>query len=274
MRAFVWVAVVSLVLFVCDYRFDCFSELRLKASFAAVVMQRVVNFPVALYHQIAKNFISKREIITENSRLNSELLANNVKLQRLNYLEHENSQLRVLLNYSKQITSRSMTAQLLSSIVDDFGQQLTINKGKQHGIYVGQPVLDAYGLLGQVISVNNDVSKVLLITNRKSAIPVIIIRNGLRAIAVGAGDGECLELVNISETADVKVGDVLVTSGLEKRFPVGYQVGVIKKISRVIGERFVKVCVTPAAHVNGGNLYVLLIWSGSSEKGLVKNKKR
>lgn len=205
-------------------------------------------------------------MLEENSRLNAELLLANVKLQRLEFLEHENSQLRSLLHYSKQIKGKILVSQLLLSVVDKFGQQITVDKGKEQGVYVGQPALDAHGLLGQVIAVEDNISRVLLITNRKSAIPVMIIRNELLAIAVGTDDGDYLELINVSETADIKVGDSLVTSGLEGRFSAGYQVGIVKEIKHIVGERFVKVLVQPVAQVNSGNLHVLLIWPDLVEK--------
>jgi rod shape-determining protein MreC len=133
-----------------------------------------------------------------------------------------------------------------------------INKGKTDGIYVGQPVIDAHGLFGQVTLVGPKFSKVLLVTDVKSAIPVTIVRNGVQAIATGTGDG--IELINISETIDIKEGDFLVTSGMGQRFPAGYAVGVVQAIKRVAGERFMKVLLTPSAHIKSSR-NVLLIWS-------------
>jgi len=258
MRAFILV-IVSLILFFFDYHSRYFDALRSRISFVVVPIQYAVNLPVKLASALKDNFVSKRAILEENNRLHTELLQINAKLQQLDFLEHENSQLRALLNSSKQIKSRTTSAQVLMSIVDSFGGQTTIDKGKQHKVYVGQPVLDAYGLLGQVILVEDGVSRVLLITNSKSAIPVMNNRNGLQTIVLGTGNSDYLELVNIPETADIKVGDSLVTSGLGQRFTAGYLVGVVNEVKRMVGERFLKVLVVPTAHINR-DLHVLLMW--------------
>ncbi|HBC72085.1 MAG TPA: rod shape-determining protein MreC [Coxiellaceae bacterium] len=264
MRSFILV-VVSLILFFFDHKSHYFDALRSQVSFIVIPIQYAVNWPVELAHILKDNFVSKQIIFEENNQLRTELLQINAKLQRLDFLEHENSQLRVLLNSSKPGKSKIVAAQLLNSVVDNFGQQITIDKGKQHGVYVGQPVLDAYGLLGQVILVEDLVSKVLLITNGKSAIPVMINRNGFRTIALGVGSSDYLELVNIPETADIKEGDSLVTSGLGQRFPAGHLIGVVSEVKRVVGERFLKVVVVPAAHINR-DLHVLLVWPAEVER--------
>ena len=225
-----------------------------------ISVQHIINFPLELVQDGVVNFASKRAVIEENTQLKSKLLLINSQLQRLSFLEHENLKLRVLLNYTKQIKGKILPAELLTSVTDGFIQQITINRGKRQGVYVGQPVLDAYGLLGQVIMVEPDMSTVMLVTNSKSAVPVIVVRNSLQVIALGTGNGDYLELANVPKTADIKVGDSLVTSGLGRIFPAGYQVGTVKEIRQVVGERFMKVFISPKAHTNR-SLHVFLVWS-------------
>lgn len=258
MRAIILI-VLALILFFCDQRFHCFANLRSQFVFITSPIQYIVNCPLKLVSYIIDNLSSRQIMLNENKRFRDELQFSNVRQQRLEFLEHENSELRILFQMSQQIKSKLEVAQLLISAIDSSTQYLTINKGKQHGVYVGQPVVDAYGLLGQVISVVNAESRILLLTNSKSAVPVIVTRNGLHAIAVGAGYNDRLELLNVPETADIKIGDSLVTSGLEQRFPAGYQVGVVKEIKHEAGERFMKVIAVPSAHLDNG-LQVVLIW--------------
>ena len=116
--------------------------------------------------------------------------------------------------------------------------------------------------MGQIISLEPKISKILLITDVKSAVPVVVVRNGLQAIAIGTGSDDGLELINIPETADIRKGDFLVTSKLGKRFPSGYAVGVVKEIKRISNERFIKVILTPSAHIRSSQ-HVLLLWTKS-----------
>ena len=199
------------------------------------------------------------------------MLLINTKLQRLTFLEQENSELRSLLYASKQIKGKVIFAELIDSKIGALGQTATINKGRLDGVYSGQPVLDAAGLLGRVVLVQDRSSRILFITSNKSAIPVEVVRNGLQAVAIGKNNNLYLELANITKTTDLKVGDSLVTSGLGQSFPSGYMVGVVKSINHVVGERFAKVLIEPRAKVNQG-LHVLLIWPDSIKKVIRKDK--
>ena len=220
----------------------------------------MVNWPVDLGQAFLDNLTAKQVLLRENATLRSELLLAHAKLQRVGFLEQENSQLHVLLNSVEKLKTKFLAAQLQVLQPDRFKRQIVINKGKRDNLYVGQPVIDAYGLFGQVILVGQNISAVLLLTDVKSAVPVMIVRNGIQAIAIGIGRDDNLELVNTPETTDIKVGDFLVTSGIGQRFPAGYAVGVVNLVQRVAGERFVKILVTPSAHINRSS-NILLIWT-------------
>lgn len=242
--------ILSVVLLFCDHRYHTFNTVRYKLVFVAVLAERVVNSPLEWFQSITHNFVSRNTLIKSNEQLRSKLLLINTDLQRLSFLEQENAELRTLLNVTPAIKSKVLTAGIVTLATGKFTQNIVIDRGERYGVYVGQPVLDAYGLLGQVIMVRREFSMVMLITNNKSAVPVMIVRSGLQAIAVGTGSSNYLELANIPETVDVKVGDILVTSGLGKVFPAGYQVGIIKEVKKVFGERFMKIFVTPKAHID------------------------
>ncbi len=250
---------LSLVLFFCDRNLNYFTALRANfLPFVTTPFQRAVNWPVDLIQMFSWNLSNKQFLLKENAGLRSELLLAQAELQRLGFLEQENFQLHALLNATKQLKTKFLAAQILTPTAGSLDQQIAVDKGKAEGLYVGQPVIDAYGLFGQVISVGSKVSKILRITDAKSAIPVMIVRNGIQAIVIGTGCDDSLELVNAPETIDIKEGDFLVTSGIGQLFPAGYAVGSVKAIKRISGERFIKVLIMPSARINSSQNVLLL----------------
>lgn len=233
--------------------------LRSTLSLIVTPTQYVVHWPFEFAHWTKANATNKHILLNENAKLKSTLLALQVKLQRMEYIEQENNQLRALLHSAQQLPLKMIGAHLLALNTESFAQQALLNKGKKDNIYVGQPVLDAYGVMGQVISVDLMTSRILLITDAKSAIPVMSVRTGLQAIAVGLGRLDKLELVNVPETVDIQEGDLFVTSGLGQRFPDGYPVGIVSNVAHIAGERFAKITIIPNAKVDR-SLNVILVW--------------
>jgi len=174
----------------------------------------------------------------------------------------ENHRLRELLASSGQLEERVLIAEVLSASQDPYRQQIVLNKGARDGVYKGQALVDAQGVLGQVISVNPTSSVALLLTDPNHGIPVEINRTGLQTIALGRGDGQSLSLPYLPGTADVKVGDLLVSSPLGGRFPAGYPVGQITELQHDAGEHFMEALAMPAARLNRGR-QALLVWSES-----------
>ncbi|HEY7841920.1 MAG TPA: rod shape-determining protein MreC, partial [Gammaproteobacteria bacterium] len=174
-------------------------------------------------------------------------------------VEEENRRLRELLESSIQLRERVLVAELLAVEMEPFRRQVVINKGRREGAYDGQPVVDAGGIMGQIIHVGPFSSTVLLITDPSHALPVQVNRNGLRAIAVGTGRDNVLLLEHLPTNADIKRGDLVVSSGLGHRFPRGYPVGTIADIGLEPGESFARVEVTPSAQL-GRSREVLLVW--------------
>jgi rod shape-determining protein MreC len=224
-------------------------------------IQYLANVPTTLYRFGANFFTEQNRLLQENAQLKAQQLLLQAQLQKLSYLQHDNEQLRALLDVKTRVEGRVMPAQLLSVAEgDNVEQKIVLDKGRRDGVYIGQPILDAYGVIGQIVSLVPFNSTALLITDAKSAIPVIDVRNGLRAIAAGFGDSEFIELINLPQTADVQVGDLFVTSGVGFQLPEGYPVGVVKSIATDKSARFVKVIVKPRAAINSSK-YVLLVWS-------------
>lgn len=256
--------ILSLILLVGEHRAHHFTKIRLALSVVVAPIQYLVNLPVELIDSTGNYLRTKSTLMKENAELKKQMLILHVKAQKTINLENENAQLKALLGSSVDKSNKILAAQLLAVSLNPFDQVVILNKGFNRGVYIGQPVLDAYGVIGQVIEVDSVTSRVLLVTDSRSAVPVQDTRNGMRFIALGNGYSGFLKLVNVAATADLKVGDLLVTSGLGLRFPVGYPVGVVDSINKIPGERFAEIKVFPKAHINSSR-QVLLIWVKKNE---------
>ena len=210
----------------------------------------------------AEHLQTRESLVEENAVLRENQLLLESRLLRIEALEMENHRLRELLSSSSQLEERVLIAEVLSASQDPYRQQIVLNKGARDGVYKGQALVDAQGVLGQVISVNPVTSVALLLTDPNHGIPVEINRTGLQTIALGRGDGQSLSLPYLPGTADVKVGDLLVSSALGGRFPAGYPVGEIRELKHEAGEHFMEALATPAARLNRGR-QALLVWSES-----------
>jgi rod shape-determining protein MreC len=242
-----------------DHQYDSFNRTRATLSLAVAPLQYFVDRPVVFFRWVETNFATQQVLLMENAQLRARQLLIYAKLQKVLALERENAQLRALLKSSAQFDEKVNVAQLLAVDLAPYTQQIIVDKGKNEGVYVGQPVLDAYGVMGQVIAVGPITSRILLVTDSRSAIPVQNNRNGNRAILVGLGYDGVLELSNVPITVDFQKGDVLVTSGLDGLYPPGYPIGTVSAVKRLPGERFASISVTPSAHVNQSR-QVLLVW--------------
>ncbi|MGJ3494307.1 Rod shape-determining protein MreC [Piscirickettsia salmonis] len=211
--------------------------------------------------QWLKHSVSERyQLFIENKKLNEEVVRLQVMLQQLLVLKTENQQLQALLNASHKLSpQRYRLAKVLQVKTSAYKQMIVVDQGISSGVYIGQPVVDAYGVLGQVVDVGLWSAKVLLLSDSDSALPVFDQRSGVRAILSGQGKGGELELKHVPDTANIQMGDVLLTSGMGGRFPVGYPVGVVRKVVRHPGSAFAQVAVDPAAHMDRGRL-VMLVW--------------
>ena len=252
-------ALLSMVMMLADSRFDYLSRVRFYASYLVTPLHWLADSPRSIQDSVNANLQSRGYLIAENQRLKEELMTTQYRLQKLEHLEAENKRLNNLLNASSIVDETGVLAQLTGESPDPFIKRVLINKGKSDGAYVGQPVLDAYGLMGQVVEVEPYDSWVLLITDPQHSTPVQINRNGNRAIATGTKDSlHRLVLNNISDTFDVIKGDVLVTSGFGGRFPAGYPVGVVSEVEHDPGEPFAIVTVEPTAWLDNSRNVLLL----------------
>ncbi len=245
---------------VADQRYHHLANLRSALSAVTYPLQLLAEAPVSLGRWSENTFAARSTLRAENERLHEENLMLHGRLQKLVALETENTRLRGLLESSFKVGDRVLVAELMAVDLDPYKQQILISRGSRSGVYEGQPVLDANAVMGQVSQVTPFTSTVVLITDTSHALPVQINRNGLRAIAVGTGRVNALELPHLPNNADVQVGDLLVTSGLGGRFPPGYPVAEITSVEHKAGQPFAEVFATPTAHLDRTR-EVLLVWT-------------
>ena len=229
----------------------------------------IASLPFEIIEQVSNLIITKQDLSTENKRLEQELLLLNARLQQYEILETENHRLRDLLESSFRLKNKVLVAEPVAIQLDSFHKKIVINKGESDEGYQGQPILDSSGIMGQIIQINPFSSTVLLITDPNHALPVQINRNGLRAIAVGSGENDALILEhlpnplitdsNLPNNAHVLTGDLIVTSGLGRRFPRDYPVGEVKEIIKNPGELSARVVVKPFAQFSKIR-EVLMVW--------------
>jgi len=221
-------------------------------------VQYIVNAPIQFGARVAGNLTTRLILIEENVRITEENLLLSSKAQRFAALEQENQRLRELLDSSSTLQQNVIVADVLAIETTPWTRQIVVNKGTTQDVFVGQPLLDAYGVIGQISHVGPLSSTALLITDPRHALPVLINRSGLRAIAVGGDSPDELSLSFVSTNADIRTGDLVVTSGLGRRFPVGYPVGRVERVSLNPGDAFATIIVKPSAQV-GHSREVLLL---------------
>jgi len=252
--------VLSIVLIVADHRQHHLDMLRSTLTVVIYPLYYLANLPDNLARLMDGRLASETELRQANTTLRRENLALRARLQQFEALEAENMRLRDLLGSSLKLGDRVVIAELLSVDLDPYRQQVIINKGAASGVFVGQPVLDANAVMGQVVRVDPLTSAVLLITDAAHALPVQINRNGMRAVAAGTGIVNRLELPNLPNNADVRKGDLLVTSGLGGHFPPGYPVALVSEVRREPGMPFATIVATPTARLDRSR-EVLLVWT-------------
>lgn len=257
---------LSAALMVADARYDALKPVRSQLGMLLSPLYQVAQWPVRGWEQLHQVTASRTELMEENQRLRAEALLIRQKLQKLASLTEQNVRLRELLNSSTLVEERVLVAELVGVDPNPFTQRILINKGERDGLFPGQPVLDATGLMGQVVEVMPFSARVLLITDASHSLPVQINRNGLRAIASGTGNNDWLDLRHVSDTADVEVGDLVVSSGLGQRFPAGYPVGQVVAVERDPIQPFAQIRVQPSAQLNRSR-YLLLVFSEGSGFG-------
>lgn len=252
--------VVSLVLMVIDHRYDYLKVVRTQLSVVILPLQYAVDFPIKSAQWLSTSLSARQQLLGENAKLRTENLHLHFTLQKFEDLKSENARLRQLLGSSVSIKERVLIAEVLAVENDPYSRKITLDKGTHQGIYNGQAVLDAQGVMGQIVNCGLYQSVAMLITDERHALPVQVVRTGFRTIADGMGRDDLLSLRHLPNNVDIIEGDLLVTyefTGSE--FPSGYPVGRIVEVTPDIAQPYAKVRVMPSALLER-NREVLLVW--------------
>ena len=242
---------VALGVIIADSRLGTFSQIRTYMDTAVSPFYFVSNGPRELLDSVSQTLSSRDQLELENRALRQELLLKNSELLMLGQYKQENARLRELLGSPLRQDEQKMVTQVISTVNDPYSDQVVIDKGSVNGVYEGQPVISDKGVVGQVVAVAKLTSRVLLICDATHALPIQVLRNDIRVIAAGNGCTDDLQLEHLPANTDIRVGDVLVTSGLGGRFPEGYPVAVVsdrnganpmtpEEVHRVANERLMQ----------------------------------
>lgn len=256
---FVLSVLLSFALMMVDCRDRSLPWVRTLFSGVMMPVQYAVDYPLRIVAWGHSLISAKKDLVNENMRLRYQQTVLEAQLQKFLALRNENSELKSLLLASSSAQMRSMAARILAVDTTSSRQVIVISKGSRAGVMRGQAVLDARGVMGQVIDVGLLTSTVLLISDSKCAVPVVNQRTGERAIVAGTNYIDRLSMVNLPKTSSVAVGDLLVTSGLGAHYPEGYPVGFVEEVQNTSSEDFIKVSVSPVAWLNRSRL-VLVVW--------------
>lgn len=255
--------VLAFLLIFADHRLGVMQPIRAFLNSVVSPVQYLAVMPEQALDNVLNQVQSRRRIMRENNRLQEEMLLLQGELQRFTFLQRENDRLRELLASESREQRLRMVAEVIAVDSDPFTHQVVVNKGTRHGVYIGQPVLDATGIVGQVSDVGVTTARVILISDQSHAIPTRAELSGIRVIVQGVGNTAEMELMHVQHSSELQEGDLLLSSGLGGVFPEGYPVARIKRIVRDESLPFARVTATPIANLDRIRM-LLLLWDSNS----------
>ena len=258
--------IAAIAIIVADSRVGSFREIRSYLDTSVSPFYFLADGPRRFLDGAAETFASRQMLEQQNKALRRELMLKNSELLLLGQYKQENIRLRELLGSPLRPGERKMITQVISAGADPYSDQVIIDRGSDSGVYEGQPVISDKGVVGQVVSVGKFSSRVMLVCDASHALPVQVLRNDVRAIASGAGCSEDLQLENMTGSQDIRVGDVLVSSGLGGRFPEGYPVAVVSSVTVDTRRATTVIQAKPTAGLQRLR-YLLLLWNTGNNDG-------
>lgn len=253
------VLILSAAFIFFDHRMNSFEGIRGYLQSVVSPLQYIANTPKQLMTWTTENLVTRKELLEQNQALKVNELIYQEQLMQLDIISQENERLRALLASPLRSDIKKMVAEILSVDSDPYTHQIVINRGANDGVYEGQPVIDDHGVVGQILLVGTTTSRVILITDVTHAVPVRIRRNGIRTVANGSGRIDRINHAFVPHSADIKRGDVLVTSGLGGKYPEGYPVSTVTLVRKDESRPFAQVLSEPIAHIDRLR-YLLLLW--------------
>lgn len=261
-----FLAVIAAIgLIIADSRLGTFVKIRNYMDTAVSPFYFLANGPRKVLDSVSETLATRQQLELENRALRQELLLKNSDILLLGQFKQENARLRELLGSPLRQDEHKMVTQVISTGSDPYSDQVVIDKGSDNGVYEGQPVISDKGVVGQVVAVAKVTSRVLLICDASHALPIQVLRNDIRVIAAGSGCADDLQLEHLPNNTDIRVGDVLVTSGLGGRFPEGYPVAVVSSVKVDNQRAYTVIQARPTAGLQRLR-YLLLLW-GADRNG-------
>jgi len=266
---FVLLALVCLSLMLLDHRAGHLARVRQGLSLVVYPIRVLVDLPFNAWDAASGSLQERQALLAENERLRREQLQAGFRLQRLAALETENARLRELLDSTALLSERALVAEILAVDLDPYRQRFIVNRGLADGVFIGQALLDADGVVGQVVDVGPLSAEAVLITDPGHALPVTVNRNGLRTFAYGTGDSRRLRLPYLPNSADIEIGDLLVSSGLGGVFPSGRPVARVLEVRVRPGQSFAEVIAEPVSELDRDQEVLLVSVTGDNGSALV-----
>ncbi|EOG9629321.1 rod shape-determining protein MreC [Acinetobacter baumannii] len=265
-RSFIIAVITCLVVLFFDWRMPYVIQPARNVLYAAYnPIYALASYPVLSREWLNQQTKSETQLRRENTAMQAELLQAQVRLQKLSELSAENTRLRGLLDTPLIIDGRMEIAEVIGTDADPLRHIIIINRGAMDHLKVGQTVLDDKGIMGQIINVYPHSSRVMLLSDKEHSLSVRLERTGMRAIVSGTGDLGRLKMEYVPTSANIQVGDKVLSSGLGEHFPAGYAVGTVAKIRRHNSGEFAEIDVTPAAQLATGH-HVVVLFSDSLAK--------
>ena len=252
-------ALLALMLLMADSRLRTLGTVRQAIAVALYPLQVIAMLPRDGFFTVTNYFASLNQLQSENSHMREQRVLNAQQLQQTQQLQSENANLRKLLAASERLTVQSVMSEILYDARDPFSRKVILDRGNRHGIEPGQPVIDDMGVVGQVTRVFPFTSEVTLLTDKDHAIPVQVLRSGVRSVAYGRGQSGVLELRFMASNADIQKGDVLFTSGIDGVYPPGLAVATVIAVESKTSDAFARILCMPTAGVSRNRQLLVLL---------------
>jgi rod shape-determining protein MreC len=254
---------ISLALLFADTRFRYLENIRQVAAVIVYPLQRAVQLPSEALAYVGSYFSSQRALAEDNAALKRQLVEQATAVQGYALLQKDNEQLKALLELRERYAAAATAVEVLYRGRDPFAQKLFVDKGTEAGLVPGEAVIDADGVVGQVTRVFPMMAEVTLVGDKDHAVPVKVVRSGLRSVLYGSGTGRLPELRFMAPSSDIEVGDMLVTSGIDGTYPPGLAVAEVTSLERDTGQMFARITASPLAGVDR-SVHLLVLGSAAA----------
>jgi rod shape-determining protein MreC len=248
----------AIAIMIADHRFHALGTVRLGLSVIAHPLEAIAQMPGEGIAKFGDYFTNQQKLLEENRELRERVLENAASAQQMRLLRAEHEQLLQMSAARGKYAEGGLIAEVLYNARNPFTRKIVVDKGLTHSVQPGMPVIDGSGVVGQVTSVGTFSCEVTLVTEKDQSVPVMVVRNGLRAVAVGAGKDGMIEVPFMPVSADIQAGDMLVTSGIDATYPAGLLVAKVSDVNKNAAYVFAKIAARPAAGVEN-HRYVMLL---------------